>query len=430
MSSTDNGRPPDGAPVTIALAGAQFGWGSVGKLAAVVDSLRARHGDHLRFVGLDSVLGRPVLEGHAVTAWLDAPEDDEGLTALLAAHGVAAAIVVLDTTLAGRLESAGCPVVYVDSLPFLWTEADHVPTEVSAYCAQLCPSLPQASWPVLRRVRSLHWVGPVVGTAPSGAARPVPGRAVLNVGGLDSPFRDPDDDSYLRLVLSPALNALRETGFGEVVITGNVDIDRLPLAPGAARGLALSGGRLTRGDFVAAQRAAELVVTSPGRTTLLETASLNQRCVLLPPQNISQVLNAADVAVQVAPGIVVGWPERVLDLTEVEKRKALGEGEAVEFVYGRISEAGRTSPEETGRWLVDRLVAAIGRSAPPDAWMAPFAGPPGNDGAGEVADLLARIVPLAANNTPDGHEVAVPLRPPGQGRSAPSDYASPQGGRP
>ncbi|MFI6347337.1 hydroxymethylcytosylglucuronate/cytosylglucuronate synthase [Streptomyces sp. NPDC050560] len=376
----------------------QFGWGSTGKIAAVMDALRARHGDRISFTGLASALGRPVLAAHPVTGWLDVPSDDDDLAELAAAHRFAAAVVVLDPELASRLQSVGVPVVYLDSLPFLWTDHDELPVDVAAYCAQLCPALPRTCWSSLRRIRSLHWVGPVVGGPADGGAAPVPGRAVLNLGGLESPLRDHGDNAYLSLVLSRALTALRDQGFRDVVITGNVDLDRLPRAADVA-GISVRGGRLPRGRFLDELRTAELVVTSPGRTTLLEAASLNQRCVVLPPQNLSQIFNAADVATQVDPRIVVGWPADVVDEAVLDERRTHGEAEAVRYLYGRIADAAGRAPAHGDR-LAARLGAAIEASARPGARMAPLLGPGAADGAAEVADIVDTVVERNNGNTP------------------------------
>ncbi|MGW4562120.1 hydroxymethylcytosylglucuronate/cytosylglucuronate synthase [Streptomyces sp. NPDC004561] len=403
MTSTRSHFSAHGEDPVVAVAGVQFGWGSVGKIAAVMDVLRARHGDRLGFVGLASALGRPVLGAHPLDAWLDVPADDGEFAALVATRRISAALVVLDPELASRLQSVGVPVVYLDSLPFLWTDRDELPVEVEAYCAQLCPALPRACWSSLRRIRSLHWVGPVVGMAGHDGPTPVPGRAVLNLGGLESPFRDGDDNAYLSLVLDSALTALRDQGFRDVIVTGNVDLDRLPPTP-ASTGLSIRGGRLPRGEFLEALRTAELVVTSPGRTTLLETASLNQRCVVLPPQNLSQIVNAADVAGQVDPRIVVGWPADVVDEAVLDTHKARGEAEAVRYLYGRIAAAAQQRSEHRP-WLTARLNEAIEASGRPGARMAAFSGPTGGDGATEVAD----VVDLVIERTRLGH---ADVRPP------------------
>src|SRR4051794_32111648 len=101
----------------VVVAGVEFGWGSAGKLDAILEELR-RMGD-VRVVVLGTRLGRPVLGAAPVEAWYeDWPLEDGELHQLLQKHGVTAGLVVLDPAAADRLESAGVPTVYVDSIPY------------------------------------------------------------------------------------------------------------------------------------------------------------------------------------------------------------------------------------------------------------------------------------------------------------------------
>ncbi len=131
-------------PSSLAVAGDSFGWGSAGLLAAVLDAISQRGKGHTRFLGLDTDIGRPVLREYAVHNWADASElTDDELGNLLTRHSVEAAVVVLNAELAIRLERVGCPVICVDSIPFAWTEHEHIPQTLSRYCAQLCPPQPR-----------------------------------------------------------------------------------------------------------------------------------------------------------------------------------------------------------------------------------------------------------------------------------------------
>ncbi len=378
-------------PATIAVAGAEFGWGSAGKLAAILDELRERHGERVRFLGLNSTLGRPVLARAGVDDWVHAPAGNpEGLRVLLRAHRVAAAVIVLDAELAAEVEEAGCPVVYADSLPFLWTGHEPVPSRVHAYCAQLCPALPSHCWPTLRGIESLHWVGPITGLRQTVAGEAKPGKAVVNVGGLRSPFSVAGDEAYLDLVLTPALTALEKAGFDHVVVAGNLDPAGLSRRLSESSTLSVSGGRLDRGDFLEELRTAELVLTSPGRTTLLELAALDQRAVVLPPQNISQTVNAQDVADLVEPGVVVRWPVGVLDPAELAARRELGEEEAVRYMYARFA---ATTPSDCATEIGEALSTAIRLAQ--RIRMAPFSGSDGRDGAVQIADLVDPLIQQA-----------------------------------
>lgn len=386
-------------PVTLLIAGVEFGWGSAGKLAAVVGALHRRHGGNIRVVGMNSGLGRPVLSGHPIHAWIDVPpHDSAALARVVKEFGASAAVVVLDPGLAQRLEAVGCPVVYLDSLPFLWTDNDPVPALVSRYCAQLCPSLPRSSWPSLRGIRSLHWVGGIVGHDPApgpraGAGAPrTPGKAVVNFGGLHSPFRERGgDDAYLSLVVQPLLHALRAAGFHEVVVAGNIDVTTLPADPGGAGGMRVGGGRLPRAGFLRELRTAELVLTSPGRTTLLELAAFGQRAVVLPAQNMSQIVNADDVAAVVGPHAVVPWPAEVLDPAEVGRCRPLGEEHVVALIYRSIAAAAARPGAVRavlGR-LFDAAIDAVQRAG---TTMAPFAETTGTGGAEQVAGIVEDLL--------------------------------------
>ncbi|MBQ0986316.1 hypothetical protein KBZ10_17715 [Streptomyces sp. F63] len=116
-------------------------------------------------MGPGSRLGRDVVRGHGVDDWYDVDTgDSEALAALVRREHVDAAVCVLDRSFATALEAIGCPVVFVDSLPFLWTRDDtaSLPLRASASCAQLCLSLPAPAWPVMAQVDNLRWVEAVV----------------------------------------------------------------------------------------------------------------------------------------------------------------------------------------------------------------------------------------------------------------------------
>lgn len=102
---------------------------------------------------------------------------------------------------------AGCPTVYVDSLPFLWTPADPIPTDVAAYCAQRCQELPAPAAAALEGVKNLRWVEAIVPTPTQPAPLHRASLAVINVGGLAAPGSSAAQD-YLNLVLDPAIDAL------------------------------------------------------------------------------------------------------------------------------------------------------------------------------------------------------------------------------
>lgn len=269
-------------PVTVAVAGVEFGWGSSGKLSAVLSALRERSPAPLRFIGLASRLGRPVLAGHGIHRWHDLP-DGGTVEDIVASEGVRAAVVVLDGPAAMALEDAGVPTVFVDSLPFMWSEGDRptLPLDVTVYCAQQCMELPPECRDVLASVRALRWVEAVIGTPPvTGTAGRSPGgpyrRALVSMGGLRAPRLD-DWTAYPRTVVPAALEALAAHGVREAHVAGNLPAGLADRLIGRAAGdLRVTAGALSHGEFLAGLADFDVLLTSPGLTTLLEAGSLRR----------------------------------------------------------------------------------------------------------------------------------------------------------
>lgn len=362
-----------GGPLRILVSGVDFGWGSAGKLSSILEALCARAAATV--IGLGTALGRPVLGDRAVTEWRYTDSADRtAVQALVKETKPDLALVVLDPALADALQDAGCPVVYVDSLPFLWTEHDPVPTGVSLYCAQRTLPLPPAAVGVLAGVRHLSWVPPIVpgaartagerarqsaaGTTTAATVRATAGTvrddglAVVNVGGLHSPFTGADDPSYLRLAVPPALDALAAIGVRRAVVTGNVDPGTLPPAPA---GMTVEARALGHGDFIELVAGAGHVLSSPGLTTILELAAMGRGAVLLPPQNLSQVLNGDLVAARCQDTLRVPWPAHMMSRAEITGWHREGEDHAVTQIRTRIAAAAATA---AGRARVAAALAA------------------------------------------------------------------------
>ncbi|MFG2134825.1 hydroxymethylcytosylglucuronate/cytosylglucuronate synthase [Streptomyces sp. NPDC048751] len=332
-------------PLRILVSGVNFGWGSAGKLSSVLGALRSR--TDLEVTGIGTELGRPVLADLGITRWRTVDASDAAqVDALVAELAPDLALVILDPALATALQGAGCPVIYVDSLPFLWTEHDPLPVDVELYCAQRTLPLPPAAESALGRVRNLTWVPPIVpdsaglaraaSRAESGAVGRDAGLAVLNLGGLHSPFTGGTDDSYQRLVLKPALDALSRAGAERVVITGNLPPDAVLPRTGA---MTVEARKCAHGDFVDLLLRAGRIMTSPGLTTLLEIAAIDRNAVLLPPQNLSQVLNGDLVEQACSARLRTSWPGQVLTRASIDTWHRQGEEYAVERMRAHIADA-------------------------------------------------------------------------------------------
>ncbi|MBH1934219.1 hydroxymethylcytosylglucuronate/cytosylglucuronate synthase [Streptomyces sp. AV19] len=367
---------PCRAPVTVAVAGAEFGWGSSGKLRAVMEAVRERAGVPVRFVGIGSGLGRPLLADQPVERWYDSDAEVR--------ERVGAALVVLDGAAARALESAGVPTVFVDSLPFLWTDGDRpaLPLEASVYCAQRCVELPAESLGVLDSVRSLRWVEAVVGKA-EGGGRPAAAfrTALVSLGGLKAPGLG-DWTRYPRLVVPAALSALAEHGVEDVHVAGNLPAgaatwwDDMPVRT--------TVGALPHDEFLKRLADCDVLLASPGLTTLLEAGSLGVPTVCLPPQNLSQIFNGRFHRRAVGAAVRVTWPDGVFREEDALRLRAHGEGRALELIYGGIVRA-------RGEGLAEAIREALRHASAGADWGA-LASAVGTGGAAQVADELLALL--------------------------------------
>ncbi|MEU0936374.1 hydroxymethylcytosylglucuronate/cytosylglucuronate synthase [Embleya sp. NPDC005971] len=386
---------------TVVVSGVEFGWGSSGKLGAVLSAVRERSTVPLRFVGLASGLGRPVLAEHAIDRWYDLPETDVpgAVGAIARSEGVAAAVVVLDGALATTLEAAGVPTVFVDSLPFMWSEGDRaaLPLDATVYCAQKCVELPPECRDVLASVRNLRWVEAVVG-APS-AAEPAarttrPHRtALVSLGGLRAP-RLGDWTAYPRIVVPAVLEALAAHGVHEVHVAGNLPADLAgALVDASIAPPRVTTGALAHGEFLDRVAGCDILLASPGLTTLLEAGRLGVPTICLPPQNLSQIFNGRFHSDAIGTETRIAWPKAVFTEDEALSLRNRGEDHALELIYAGIAAAAADAGgRATTIALRDGILTALRGAAEDTDWGALTAAV-GVDGAAQVADALLAILP-------------------------------------
>ncbi|GAA4803508.1 hydroxymethylcytosylglucuronate/cytosylglucuronate synthase [Streptomyces ziwulingensis] len=398
---------------TVALAGAEFGWGSTGKLSAVIAALRDRTSGPLRFVGLASGLSRTLLQEHGVERWYDLDVTDRQAVAdVVRRERISTALVVLEGPAAIALEAAGVPTVFVDSLPFLWTDGDRdvLPTEVSVYCAQKCLDLPPECQGVLSAVTNLRWVEAVVahtarasGPAPenaragTGSTRPAsdaPWRsALVSLGGLRSPTLT-DWTCYPSLVVPATLGALAAAGVREVHVAGNlpagftVDADHPP-------GVDVTYGSLPHETFLERLADTDVLLTSPGLTTLLEAGARGRPTVCLPPQNLSQIFNGRHHSHAVGTDVRVRWPQEVFSEADVLRDRTGPEDTALRVIYGGIAAAAAGPDAHRVRADVRDAIRAALRDARAGARWTGLTDAVGRHGARQVADRLLALVPRA-----------------------------------
>jgi len=356
---------------TLLVAVSDFGWGSLGKLRLILDRLPAvdfaLFGDApINNVAADMLRGR-----HRLVSCL--PER------------AAFALVINDPASANEIAEHGVPVIYVDSLPYLWSTPDEVPASrnVSIYCAQKYPfdRLPVSR--VLMNRERIQWIDPIV---PTSAYRRGGGGVVVNVGGLHSHLVGNTAKAYLRLALTPLLSALRGLPMPALAVCGNLPYDYRKEVQDMLPDCKTIGLQSPY-EFEALLRNADLLITSPGSTTILQAVSLKLPTLLLPPQNLSQLLNARLFSLPSAQ--TMSWPLSVMQPDRIEQLRPKGEDVVLAYIYGSINAA---AANEAVALDVAATIQTALRSRPKEGVLEPSLRSLGANGAAQVAQQVRQAM--------------------------------------
>jgi len=364
--------PKATVPGTLWVGASDFGWGSLGKLTLILDEMP----------DVEAVL-HPNSAETGVLVSMPPRSAPDGLRPT-------AALVVNDPSLADEIAASGVPVIYVDSLPYLRHSEAELPKHALVFCAQKWPGQPAELVGPLAGLTHIQWIDPIVPRS----SRRVGGRGtVLSVGGLRSHLSGDAPIAYIDKVLIPAAEYLSAAGEPVAAICGNLPdwaCTRLrAIVPAAAQ----IGPTDTRA-FHALLRHADRLITSPGSTTMLQAASMALPTVLLPPQNLSQFLNA-EIFTSGSEGIAQ-WPTEVIDRKRVDELRAGGEDAAIDYVYRQV--AGLLHSEHDALSVRQAVIGAI-EAAPPGGVLSADLRSETMRGAGQVARIVRQTLlapPLAS----------------------------------
>jgi hydroxymethylcytosylglucuronate/cytosylglucuronate synthase len=369
--------------VKLLVSAFNFGLGGAGKMASILDELR-----DAEVIIYGSELGANLFEDD-VALVAEYSYNEASVNQICRRHRIDVALIILDPRIASAATES-CPVVYVDSLPFLWTHPSDVPVGVAAYLAQQTPLLPMSCWETLRTIDALQWTEGIVPCERDNEPSTVEPTAdvLINLGGLLSVLQTSGDISYPHVVLPPLLEQLAERGFTSAMVTTSPAArNQVERAIGDRTPLDLTVQSLGHRDFGRALRSAQLVATSPGLTTILESGAARVPTVLLPPQNMSQIMNMAFVANLGGGDRCIDWPETVLEPKSVEHLRLKGEEVVVEHIYGAIDRAVAV-PELFGELALRFGQALVAKPACPTSRLADLVG---TGGAKQVAGVVREL---------------------------------------
>lgn len=262
-----------------------FGLGPVGKLSAIVSAGKDEFNWFAAGEEFDiNIFNENVFKDKCFTMDKDMIKD------FINKYNIKYAVVVLKNKMARLLLELGIKVVYVDSLPFMWSQEDantgKVPYLVDCYCAQKTIELSKKSQEIFSKVRHLQWINPIVNEKINENKQIKEKNYVLiNLGGLHSPATD--GNYYIEIVLKTLLDIYSKE---HIIITTSTK-SRALLEKILCNYEKIKIKTLKQEEFYSYIKNAKEFFTSPGLTTIIEATRLRDKIIYLPPQNLSQFYN-------------------------------------------------------------------------------------------------------------------------------------------
>jgi hydroxymethylcytosylglucuronate/cytosylglucuronate synthase len=356
-----------------------IGWGAVGKLRLILEKLPGAHivlhGDE-RSVAMN----KDFLGSNYKFDVQPPPRFD-------------VALVINEPALANSIADRNVPVVYVDSLPYMHMTDDGIPdlARMAHYCAQKYPvDLLPLTIPLLRTRQDIRWIDPIVPKRQSrrggqGIVISVGGLYTYNVAGLHRDLVNDAVDAYLSMVLFPLVDLLQRSGRKISAICGNINADTCTrlraLVPDS-----VAVGPQSPYAFERMLTDADLLITSPGSTTILQAISMSLPTLLLPAQNRSQYFNAQIYSKPAAD--IMQWPDSVLSLGELQRLLPQGIAALNSYFHKTIIGAA-ASRDMSGK--VEAIIRNAVLNAPADGVLNSQLSALGTAGADQVAELLKQV---------------------------------------
>ena len=316
-------------PKILAVASA-FGLGPVGKLSTIINATNGKFSWYATGPAFDLKIFDviPFVEIHF-------SENEQEIKEFVCRNNIKYALVVLKNKVARYLKSIGLKVLYVDSLPFMWTQTDFnygkVPIDMDYYCAQKTLDLDKEHLKMFEQVKNLKWIGAVIPKRKEKVNNIKIKPIVINLGGLHWPTGNGMD--YIEVIVRPLINIIQEKYKNKIYVTcGDSVRDDVK---NYLKNKDVIVCTLTQSNFINLVSNSFLFFTSPGLTTILETSALGVPINLLPAQNLSQFYNEKYVQKYYKKYKLFSWEDEILDLKYLSSLDKL-EHEIVQLIYERI----------------------------------------------------------------------------------------------
>ncbi|MGY5309159.1 hypothetical protein [Nocardia gipuzkoensis] len=291
----------------IAVLATPFGFGPASKAYSIGQLLSREYSADVQYFGSDSAwdffAAQDDLPSHRLNQITEGELDF-----------IASCDAIVNVLAPELISSPGLAALthYVDSLGFMWQEADLSPQSllrhVRGYYAQdLFGSVTNLKKLGISGVTAVSGIVAEQGMSTIPPSKYDAPHGLVNLGGLSNPAGTASADAYLPM-LERLLTELQGRPYHLTVAMNCSNLDLSLSSTWKVR-------HLSGTDFRAALANCDVVFSSPGMTTLIETSQAGRPYVPLPPQNWSQVVICRHMAERSSLEI---WPFLVGRYTGIE----------------------------------------------------------------------------------------------------------------
>ncbi len=319
-----------------------FGLGPVGKLSAIVEASK----NDFNWFAAGEEFDINVFNDKQIFIDNCFTMDKDTLKKFIDKYNIKYALVVLKNKMARLLLELNVKVIYVDSLPFMWSLEDaktgKIPYDVDCYCAQKTIGLSDESNKLFSKVKNLVWVNPIININRSNLSTHLESEEfiLINIGGLHSPTTKGLD--YVDVVVKSIVDIYSNT---KIIITtsSKAAIDLKEYFKDYQNVVVKN---LPQNTFFEYIQNAKMFITSPGLTTILESRSIVNKVIFLPPQNISQFYNI-DYGKKIFDFYKeITWNNSSLSLVGLKKYLDKDEHAVIEIINDNIKKMNNYSDKE------------------------------------------------------------------------------------
>lgn len=316
----------------VLVATSCFGLGPVGKLNAILEAGKEYYNWFASGEEFDKKIFNNITFKDSCFSL-----DKEEIEKFIDKYNIKYAIVVLKNKIARLLKELNIKVVYVDSLPFMWSEKDaeegKIPYNVDSYCAQKTIELSDKSKRLFSKVKNLIWVNPIINANTLEIKKEKKIKTILiNIGGLHSPTTDGMD--YIDTVIFPLLEVFKNKRV--VITTSSKSLEEVSKKVINYPNVKVKTYK--QDEFLKIVKNVQTFITSPGLTTILEASAIREKAIFLPPQNISQFYNIEFGKKVFKEYKEITWDDKELTLEGLKDKLDEDEHGVIEEINNRIKQ--------------------------------------------------------------------------------------------